>query len=191
MWPERTVFILGGGPSLLKTDLRPLYRGQRVIGVNNAFELGPWVDVCLFGDIQWFHWNLESLRRFGGLVVSAHPGTWPAWVKPMLRGKPEGIETRRGFLSWNRSSGGAAVNLAVHLGAKRIVLIGYDMRLVDGKKNWHNKHKERPHDPFERFLRPWKLIRADCAKLGVEIFNATPGSALTLFPFVTVEEMAK
>jgi len=32
------------------------------------------------------------------------------------------------------------VNLAVQLGAARILLLGYDMRAVDGKTHWFGEH---------------------------------------------------
>lgn len=49
IWRGQTVFIIGGGPSINDTPLHLLH-GRRVIGVNNAYLLGPWVDVCWFGD---------------------------------------------------------------------------------------------------------------------------------------------
>ena len=49
MWNDKTVFVLGGGPSLNGTNL-DLIRDERVIGANNAYQLGSWVDVCWFGD---------------------------------------------------------------------------------------------------------------------------------------------
>ena len=49
IWKDQTAFILGGGPSLKDADL-DLIHDRRVIGVNNAYQLGSWVDVCWFGD---------------------------------------------------------------------------------------------------------------------------------------------
>jgi hypothetical protein len=49
MWKGQTVFIIGGGPSLNGTPLHLIHE-HRVIGVNCAYMLGDWVDVCWFGD---------------------------------------------------------------------------------------------------------------------------------------------
>ena len=70
-------------------------------------------------------------------------------IKALDRGKPQGLETNPRKVSWNRSSGGSAVNLATHLGAERIVLVGFDMRLIDGVKNWkpHPRERTKPN-PF-------------------------------------------
>jgi hypothetical protein len=49
MWAGGTAFIVGGGPSLKGVDLTPIHH-RRVIGVNNAYRMGNWVDICWFGD---------------------------------------------------------------------------------------------------------------------------------------------
>jgi hypothetical protein len=73
-------------------------------------------------------------------------------------------------------------------GAKHIILLGFDMRRVDGQKNWHDDHIEKRHNPFHRHLRSFPAIARDARNLGIEILNATPGSAIREFPFTTVEE---
>jgi len=49
IWKDGIAFILGGGPSLNDVDF-DLIKNRRIIGVNNAYQLGDWVDVCWFGD---------------------------------------------------------------------------------------------------------------------------------------------
>jgi len=191
LWPGATVFIIGGGPSVTTTDLS-LIHGRRVIGVNDACFLGPWVDVAFFGDCNWYDWNHRRfLRTFHGLRVTVcqrhakKPGI--LWVE---RGKPAGLELERADrLGWNRSSGACAVDLAYHLGAARIVLIGFDMQKVGGACNYHSNHKTKQvGDPYPRFIRYFKHIAGDAKKAGLEIWNATPGSAMEHFPVMTLEE---
>ncbi len=155
---------------------------HRVIGVNNCYELGDWVDVCWFGDSKWFQWYHEEFAFFSGLKATCNHKfvTEPRKnIKALLRGKPQGLETDPRKVSWNRSSGGSAINLAIHLGAKRIVLVGYDMRLIDGAKNWkpHKREKTKPN-PYVRFREPFKKIMEDAKALGIEIVNASPKSSL-------------
>lgn len=191
LWPGSTIYMLGGGPSLKGLDISCL-QGQRVIAVNNAYRLAPWADVMFFGDCRWYEWHRNELGDFAGLKVTsceAHAN------KPNLRvlrrrNSPEGINTNPQFLSWNKSSGACALNLAYHLGAGKIVLLGYDMRRVDDKCNWHDDHpiaKNPHHNPWERFLRPFPAIARDFERLHVEVVNATPGSALEVFPIVEPE----
>lgn len=122
-------------------------------------------------------------------------------VHAMLRGKPEGIENGNGTISWNRCSGTSAINLAYHFGAKRIVLVGYDMKRIEAEDNWHDEHKkmhpnthkkrtdEKAERMYKRYMSCMPAVAKDAEKLGVEIINATPGSAIEQFPMVKLEEV--
>lgn len=224
IWDDETVFIIGGGPSLLNMDLEGL-KDRRVIGVNNSYgdrlsysgvagdsQYMPrdWVDICWFGDKRWFFWHKKCLKYFGGLIATCGEKLKDPMVLSITRGKSMGIDPDPRRVSWNKSSGGSAINFAYHLGAKRIVLVGFDMRPLDiseiinnkevsylqsyfrkgGQiKNYHPDHPSPNKDPYERFLKAFHFIRKDARKLGVEIINATPGSALSLFPIVPLEEL--
>jgi len=161
-----------------------------VIGINNAYQLGAWIDICWFTDARWFDWHSEKLLSFAGLRVHcANRLDKVGWLKRLSRGKPMGIETNPHVVSWNRCSGSSAINLAYHLGAKRVVLLGFDMRRVEGRANWHDDHPNPQKDPYDRFLACYPTIARDAEKLGLEILNATPGSAIDVFPFVSLEEV--
>jgi hypothetical protein len=105
-------------------------------------------------------------------------------------------------VSWNSSSGGSAVNFAYHLGVRNIVLIGFDMKPVNGRKNWHDDHdptssgvlgcyssaSEYMEDLFGRFASAFASIASDATELGIGIINCTPGSSLKSFPVMRLEE---
>ena len=192
LWPRGECFILGGGPSLKKIDLN-LLKGRRVIAVNNAYNLGDW-DVMFFGDCRWFIYHKEALLNFAGLKITTcqqhinQPG-----IKVIKRtNSPQGISRDPGIVRWNLSSGGCALNVATHFGVKRIILLGFDMRVVDDKFNWHEDHPKQTNlrfNPYPRFLRPFPLIADDLKKLNIECLNATEGSALDAFPKVSLEEV--
>lgn len=200
LWPDGECFILGGGPSLEEVDLS-LLEGKRVIAVNNAYELGAW-DVLLYGDCGWPTYegtekkpHKEILLQWAGLKV--HPcqnaEKLPGIKTMPRRNRPNGICRNPQKLAWNLNSGACAINLAFHFGVKRIVLLGFDLQEVDGRHNWHMDH---PHadrakfNPYERFRQPFPDIARDLEELGVECLNATPGSALDVFPIVTLGEVA-
>ena len=206
LWPNSTVYVLGGGPSLTDVDLTPLH-SKRVLAVNNSYgdpsgrqqdghdiyDPRPWVDALYFGDCRWYDWHRKALLDFGGLkVTSCQRGfRWPGikWVS--RANKAMGLTPRPYEVVWNRSSGASAVNLAVHLGATKIILLGFDMQPDDkGRANWHDDHpvKVRNRDVYPRFREPFIHIKNDAHKMGVEILNATEGSALTDFPMVKLEE---
>ncbi len=204
IWNESTAYIIGGGPSVLSTNL-DLIKSKRVIGCNDAYSFGNWVDICYFGDWYWFikHWRKEVTREDG----STHPGlkaftglrisnnkqiTYPhlPGIK-ILRRFGDGLITIPGAIAWNGNTGASAINLAVNLGAKRIVLIGFDMAFKDGKSNWHEPLKKEPDpDCYEkRFMPNMNSMIKPLKQLNIEVLNATPGSKLDIFPMVKLEDV--
>jgi hypothetical protein len=176
-------------------DFTPLH-SQRVIGVNQAYKLGPWVDVCYFGDCGWYALNSPQIRGYAGLKITScgrcPEKGWPD-VHRVRRTKQHGIESdHRDAIAWNNNSGASAINVAYWLGAKRIVLLGFDMHLDRaGKKNWHADYRGEQVTPaiFEKHLRGFPQIARDAGQLGIEILNATPDSAVTVFPMVKLEDV--
>lgn len=196
MWLDSTAYILGGGMSLLEENLSLIHK-ENVIGVNDAFRLGDWIDVCWFGDARWFDWNKEELSKFKGLIICCCPrlADKNKWVKVLLRGKPQGIEARPDSISWNKNSGGSAINLAVHFGVKRIVLLGFDMKpdKDTGNDNWHDYHETKNNTslPYARFLQSFPIIMRDAERMGVEIINSTMCSLIEerIVPKVALEDV--
>ena len=197
MWPGATVFILGGGPTLLDSLNGFDLTGKHVLAVNLAFRL-PYSKLCFFGDAKFYWWNRNGLDRFTGYKITANDRSNGQYrsvagqpgVRVVRRKRQPGLENRVDMIRWNRSSGGAAIDVAVHLGAKRIVLLGYDMRVVNGKKNWAPHPKEHTKkNPFARFLEAFEPVRIAAEERGVEILNATPDSALTTFPKVGLSKL--
>ena len=97
----------------------------------------------------------------------------------------------RGRIGWGGNSGFHALNLAVQSGARRIILVGYDLNL-EGGVHWHGAHARVLHDPSAINLRRWARILDQqaplLAELGVEVLNASPTSALQAFRKVDFEE---
>jgi len=91
------------------------------------------------------------------------------------------------------NSGYQAANLALHAGARRIILVGYDMRRGPGNlAHWHGDHpphmNNAPPDALARFAAAFDSV-PETLPAGVEIINATPGSAVTAFPFASLETL--
>ncbi len=193
LWKNRTVYILGGGPSLTNFDFERL-RGERVIAINNAYMEGraPWAPVLYFMDWGWYGIHRNKLAKWSGLKVTvcdkckAEPG-----IKVLKWRHRLGMDDDPRFLTRGTSAGFGAISLAVKLGANRIILFAYDMRTVDGKHNYHEEHKRNVHRDIyvNNFIRPFESLIKPAADRGIEILNATPDSALKTFPIVTPEEV--
>jgi hypothetical protein len=99
-----------------------------------------------------------------------------------------GIKLFRPVESGPFNSGQRAIQLAAHLGANRVILLGYDCTLANGT-HWHGRHPETMHNPVPREVGRW---HTDFSSLvselhGIKIINATRHTALTCFPKTTIE----
>lgn len=216
IWEGEVAFILGGGPSLSLVDF-DLIKERRIIAVNNSYgkpvkgkgrdskegwfsgtvryDPYDWVDFLWFGDGRWFDMHRKFLRKFKGMIAHCAPRIAKRNLPGIFsyrRGKQYGIETDRDKVSWNKSSGGSAINFAYHLGVKRIVLLGFDMKRIDNKPNWHTDHPAYDtKNPYYRFLRGFPFIEKQLTELGVEVINCTVGSVIQEFKIMKLEDYLK
>lgn len=240
MWEGATCFILGGGlsaprvfgvpewlikkvvdgemtPAVFSDYYKPIH-GKHTIGINNAYQLGNWVDFCFFGDASWFMHHTKLTRKYRGMLVSCSdrmdsPETadWRR-VKYLqkcedeeetpkgARKKKYGLTSNRSQVVWNGNSGTAAINMAVHLGVKNIVLVGFDMKCseLDEKEvtHWHGYHREKyakkkkaiKKPPFSRHMKGYPRIQAEASRMGVSIYNMSPISAIECLPKINLKQ---
>ena len=206
-WSAREVVICGQGPSWKMVHHPDIKRakeeGARVIAVNGAVDEIP--------DLADYFFTLdhstENLRRIadpypGVTYVQAVPedytGPAPEHVVHLRRisvaGEPDGRPFRDrvweqipGGLSEARTcihtgnSGFGALNLAVHMGARRVVLLGVDghgRERWDGSENGYLGHLPR-------------LFRTAVPQLewrGVEVVNGSPLTQVGCFPIKSPED---
>lgn len=110
----------------------------------------------------------------------------------MIRHKVDRILVEQlGVVGDGGNSGFQAINLAAQFGAARIVLVGFDMRLDRGV-HWHGKHPPGLNNPHDIHLTRWRRAidgaAPNLAALGIQVWNASPVSALTAFPIVSIED---
>jgi hypothetical protein len=93
------------------------------------------------------------------------------------------LERTRTGLRTGSNSGYQAINLAVHLGAARIILLGYDMKGT----HFFGKHRDGSVPPFQACLRLFPTLVKPLAALGIPVINATRSTALTTFPCLPLD----
>ena len=104
-------------------------------------------------------------------------------------GRPEGLSTEPTGLITGRNSGYQAINIAVLAGARRILLLGYDMRFIDGRQHWFGNHPIKNHEAeFTGYAKRFRTMVEPLEKLGVEVVNCSPGSAIDAFPRAELSE---
>jgi hypothetical protein len=191
LWPESTVVCIGGGPSLTPEDVNACRDRARVILINDAYRIAPWGDVLYAADSKWWREH-QGVPSFTGPKYSLQPESaiWPD-VQVLENTGFDGLELQPTGLRNGLNSGYQAINLAVHLGARRIVLLGYDMRAVcEARSHWFGAHpkKIRGSSPYADFVQKFSYLVEPLAALGIQIVNCSRQSALDCFPRQPLED---
>lgn len=185
-----TVAIFAGGPSLTPEDVSYcLGRVDASIAVNNSYKLAPWATALFAADGRWYSWH-KGAKGFAGLKysLSASAAKWPG-VQVLRNAGSSGLEMDPTGLRNGRNGAYQSINLAVHFGAARILLLGVDMqRGPKGEEHWHGEHPNRSRSPYDLFIKYFHTLVNPLNDLGVEVVNCSPGSALKVFPQVPLRE---
>ncbi len=191
IWPGATVAILGTGPSLSREDVDFVRGRARVIAINDAHTFAPFADVLYSSDQLW--WRRHRDVSFGGLkfAIASVKGQKHDTLKvPGLQivgnTGPLGLETDPTGIRHGKNSGYAAVNLAVHLGAARILLLGYNLGPVN--KRVHFNGAPASGCSYDRFARAFDTMVGPLKQIGVDVINCTFPTRLTCFPQASLRE---
>lgn len=186
--PGGTVVCLASGPSLTRDDVEHVRdRVAAVIAVNDTYKYAPFATALLASDAGWWVVH-QGVPSFGGLkyCLQAVPTNKCPGVLQLRDTGLEGIETDPTGLRTGRNSGAAAINLAVHFGAARIVLIGYDMQAVRGERYshffGHHPFPLRGNSDYMMFRRMYDGMVEPLRTLGVDVINCSRETALKAFP---------
>lgn len=87
-----------------------------------------------------------------------------------------------------RNSGAGAINLAAHLGAKSIVLLGYDCQHTGGKTHWHGNHPKGLGNAGKVNDWPAQFATLATKLCAVNIINCTRDTRLNCWPKKSLEE---
>lgn len=194
-WSGRCI-VAASGPSLTP-EVAEMCRGERVIAVNDAYRLLPFAEVIYACDAAW--WELHHKNVLAGERWTSHslsPKNDKTMVADRLSlhviaGKGNaGFSRDPAHINYASNSGFQAVNLALLSGADPVILVGFDMRQVDGKTHFFGRHKPPLRDSGQ-----WSTWIGNFNKAAEmlwhprpTIINATPGSALTCFQMMPLTE---
>lgn len=190
-----TILCVASGPSLTREDLE--YARDKVhatIVINSSFRMAPWAQILYAADANWWDSNMSDVRAAN---VSAELWTCSLtsarkyhinFIQPER--KP-GLSVDASCIRTGLHSGYQVMNLAYHLGARRLLLLGYDMQRTGGKSHWHGDHKRPCHNnmDFKAALTHFPRLAVDLRSEGVEVVNCTRETALKCFPRSTIQEV--
>lgn len=183
LWPGATVAILATGASLTQDQVDAV-RGLPVIAINDAFRLAPWAAMLYAADTQWWRVNAQDALQFQGLKVTAHESCEFKAVQLLRRTGTEGFDEDPRCLRTGGNSGYQALHVALHAGAARILLLGYDM----GGPHFFGRHRAPLRNTDPATFVTWMARFRALAGRGAEVVNCTPGSALSCFPRMDLAE---
>lgn len=154
-----------------------------VIAIGNTGELAPWADIAYSCDPTWWRTYGGRFAGFKGRRIALAYEVLPAGVEGIPYRNAPGLGTDR--IHTGNNSGYQAINLAFLEGARRIVLLGYDMQHTGGRHHWHPDHPRHLgnfNPGMPELCRPkFTPLAADLARAGVTVINASRETALTCF----------
>ena len=141
-----------------------------------------WADVLYACDGKWWR-EYGGAPDFNGLKVSQDAGISEEYgeIRRVVLEPGNDLQYRQGFVGSGGNSGFQALNFTVLTGAKRILLLGFDMH----GEHWHGRHSGALHNPNAQGLLNWIQAFNHAApqikQFGVLVINCTPGSSLGCF----------
>ncbi len=195
-WEDEVGIVAGSGPSLTAEVVEQVAQardliGARVIAVNDAYRLLPFADALYACDWEWWrtHDFVPGFRGAKFTCTSHDPtliddksqlgaGRYGITLVEARNGKGFGVDCIH--YGSQGSSGFQATNLALLFGCLRVVLVGFDMRHVDGRSHYFGDHPPGLRTCPDRGYRDL----ANSFPPDSRIRNATPGSAIKAYPFV-------
>lgn len=209
---HKTAVLIATGPSLSPEQLNIVGDANVFsFGINNTYQIIPWLDVHLSCDGPWWRWygHDPALREHSAESFTWYPDV-AEWlgIRYIKAVDKRGISTDPGIIHINCGSGPMMMNLACHYGFEKLVLIGHDMKFAKDYDGRRRKIGSEPRHYFGEYPGPlrhfpsvrvrqgvldglierYKQIAPEIADLGIDVVNCTPGSALDCFRMSTLEK---
>lgn len=192
-WRGHTAVVVASGPSLTDEQITLIEHSVVfTIAVNNSYAKLQHPDVVYACDYLW--WKLNHMKAKQNIprrqLWTQDRAAAEQFQLSHIQWEGKDGLGKRG-LRVNGNSGAGAINLAYHFGARRILLVGMDMKPgPNGEKHWHPDHPKPlvQGQQFEEWRKKMGVLAADLKTEGVTVVNCTPGSALTCFPMGDLEQ---
>jgi hypothetical protein len=191
-WAGQRAAIIASGPSLTAEQVDVVRRaGIKTVAVNDAYRMAPWADVLYFCDAQWWSWHKAALAGWQGEIVrleSPEHDFGDPRIKVLRNCGTDGFTEQRDGVMNGLGSGYQALHMVAHRGASEIYLLGFDCKTVNGKKHFFGEHPNRSNQPLEQWVIRFNGLASILKAKGVRVINCTPGSALTCFPMMDIND---
>lgn len=194
--------IVCTGPSLTIDQVEKVKRIP-TFGANRAFEFD--LDVIAGCNWQFWHHYWEQIKGYRCIKWATldHDKVKHLDLNLIESRFMDGLSTDKSYIAHHHGTGPQLLNIAYHYGFKVLLLIGWDMRYpgkVDqftytGKRHYFGedplteKHWPVHISPDGRLDGLMKeVVTIHPEEYGIKIINCTPGSAMTCFPMMDLDE---
>lgn len=190
-----TVLVLGSGPSLSRRDVE-MARAHvdAVIAVNDSYKLAPWATALYAADGKWWQWHKGATEHttdmkvhypsFTGLFKYSLKHTGFADVQVLRKGPETGLSLDPASVALGRNSVYQAINVAVHFGGTRILLLGVDMQ----GGHFFGRHPDNSGPPFSICVQRFSTMVEPLKSAGIDVINCSRQTALKVFPCMALED---
>lgn len=194
--PE-TITILAGGWSAAALDKKRL--AGTVIGVNDAAYYAP-CHIAVSMDRLWTEarWNFLCGRTLPAFIRSAAlkgNDHRPDWLHVFECDYRRAIFSDDPRILNGTNSGFCALNKAYQMRPRRLFLAGFDMcRSPTGAAYWHPPYSwsipagATKDGKYAEWARQFSDAAAAFARVGTEVFNVSPGSAIDAFQKISASQ---
>lgn len=189
-WTGDTVVVVAGGPSAADVALDMGIGRARFIATNKSWRLAPWADM-LFA-VDWRFWKaFGGVPEFNGMKVTSdhycQHKHWGVFALKSPRVNNDVLCNNWPTIAWGGNSGMGALNIAHHLGAAKIIMVGFDM---NDTSHWHPPHDEPElTNPIQQNVDRWRrVVDAAAPRFRARVINCSPRSALKAYEKMSFAE---
>ena len=187
---SKPIVIIAGGPSLTKEDVGYAEKQDvDILGINDAYRICKRMDYFYACDRRWWNWHWTRVNEIQCRKFVLEDMEGRAGIEQMQNDGTSGLSFEWPKLRTGRNSGYQAINLAILLGYKKLILLGYDMQHDNGKVHWFGDHEKPLANARERQYKPWiELYDSMPVPEDVQIINCSRKTALTCFPRMELKD---
>ena len=193
---KRTFVCIASGPSLTKGQVNFVEQIKdyvTVICVNDNYRIAPWADHTYAADPQWWNMYIRNFRKvFQGNGWCQDKNACDRLGLSHIKGRYKPGLGKKDIIHFGHNSGYQAINLAYLMGAKKIILLGYDMGAPhqSGKKHWFGNHPQglRNNGNYAKWVQHFTPLANDLRAEKVDVINCTPSTNITQFRRSTIEK---
>ena len=187
----REVFVIGGGPSFQYVD-KTLLKDKLIICINNAYKEFTNPTALYWCDESWVSNHYDNIMNHACPLRFTARHAADGYIKNHILGTGNSVVLKRtGDFSIDtdinhvrgNNSGAHVINLLANMKVRRIILLGYDLKMSKGKSHWHDGHglPMANHIYDELFIPSITSMAEPLKNLKIDVVNCSCGSALKCF----------